>query len=70
MGCNCQSTINAITLNYSGIYLSPFEYYGKDNWQELVGIGDIFEEEIRKEYATIKRETKRLIQKELDSLYK
>ena len=27
------SSISAVTLNYSGIYLSPFEYYAMDNWQ-------------------------------------
>jgi hypothetical protein len=70
MGGSNQSIITAITLNYSGIYLSPFEYYGMDNWKELESIGSIFEEELRKEYATIKRETEILIQKELDLLYK
>ena len=30
-----KSTITALTLNYSGILLSPFEYYGITNWPEL-----------------------------------
>lgn len=37
------SAITAVTLNYSGIYLSPFEYYAMNNWQELEKIGRIFE---------------------------
>ena len=44
------SSPNACTLtalNYSGIYLSPFEYYGIDNWHTLERIGRIFEEQLR-----------------------
>lgn len=54
------SRISAITLNYSGIYLSPFEYYGIDNWQELEKIGRIFEEELKKDYQGIQDRTKLL----------
>ena len=30
-----ESNCSVVTLNYSGIFLSPFEYYAIDNWQEL-----------------------------------
>ncbi len=36
MGANQHSDrLSVVTLNYSGIFLSPFEYYALDNWQEL-----------------------------------
>ena len=54
---NKQNTITALTLNYSGIYLSPFEYYAIDNWQELEKVGRIFEEELKHAYQEIKEKT-------------
>ena len=48
------SQINVCTLNYSGIFLSPFEFYGMDNWRELEDIGKIFEDKLRDRYAEYK----------------
>ena len=48
MGSKQSTTSTVVTLNYSGIYLSPFEYYAMDNWKKLERIGRIFEHHLRK----------------------
>lgn len=61
-----QDKLTVVTLNYSGIYLSPFEYYGIDNWQELEKIGRIFEKNLKEQYGDFKRRLEMEFQEKLE----
>lgn len=44
------------TLNYSGIFVSPFEFYAMDNWLELEHMGRIFEQNLKNDYLAMKED--------------
>ena len=53
-----ESSLNICTLNYSGIALSPFEFYGKNNWRELEEICKLYEKYVIEYYQEFLEEVK------------
>lgn len=43
-----KESVTSVSLNYSAILYSPFEFYAMEDWRNMQKLGIIFEENLRR----------------------